>query len=99
VKLDRTSKWVGVGRSLFSAGGNLETIPVWESGAGPKESSGKPAIGGYSDNGLAAGAKGGTAQGVFFNTIKSARFGSVFNAQNWARAQLGETGVMDGAVR
>jgi hypothetical protein len=81
-KLDRTSKWVGVGRSLFSAGGNLETIPVWESGAGPKESSRKPAIGGYSDNGLAAGAKGGTAQGVFFDTIKSARFGSVFNAQN-----------------
>jgi hypothetical protein len=61
--------------------GNLEKIPVWESGAGPKESCGKSLrSGGYSDNGLAAGAKGGTAQGVFFNTIKSARFGSVFNA-------------------
>ena len=46
----------------------------------PKSVERKPAIGGYSDNGLAARAKGGTAQGVFFNTIKSARFGSVFNA-------------------
>jgi hypothetical protein len=81
VKLDRTSKWVGVGRSLFSAGGKLGEDPgmgkrCWSQRVLWK----KPAIGGYSDNGLAARAKGGTAQGVFFNTIKSARFGSVFNA-------------------
>jgi hypothetical protein len=40
VKLDRTSKWVGVGRSPFSAGGNLEKIPAMgKSSAGPKKCS------------------------------------------------------------
>lgn len=68
MKLDRTSKWVGVGRSLLVQEGSLEKIPVWRAVLVPK-SPAEAAIGGYSDNGLAAGAKVGQRK-VFFNTIK-----------------------------